>query len=98
MLDFGGDVPSEVRDGEDVLAALDDDGEERRPEQVAHPRQSTGPDAGDLAHFAVDGAAAHEHAVVDHDVHDRVAAFGELVLSPSTNSANTSAAYASSGS
>ena len=30
------------------------------------------PDAGDLAHLAVDRAAAHERPVVDQDVHRRV--------------------------
>lgn len=36
-LDLVGDVAAEVRDGEDVLAAFDDRGEERGAEQLADP-------------------------------------------------------------
>ena len=57
---------------DDVFAALDDRGEECGAEQLADPVDVDRPDARDLAHFAVGGAAAHEGAVVDDDVHRRV--------------------------
>ena len=51
---FGGNVAAEVRDGGDVLALLDDEGEERGAEQFGDPGDVDGSDAGDLAHLPVD--------------------------------------------